>query len=271
VRKKSLLFVVALVIPAILAASSPKLELSWKNPNYSGGHFTNILVLALNGKAENRAEFEDDLVAAIARPGVQATQSYVFLPRPSLTPIDIKDLKAVIHEQKFDAIVVARITKREQKTTFVPGQVYNPLPFYGSFYGYYSAVSPLVYSPGYLDKVNTAQVETNFYSTAKPDGELVWTGTTNSFSGNSPMKVIGELVKVVIKELEKQNVINRRAGRPNDMLTDWETASITPDFPYTFRPRGCLMRPGHPIHCRLLQSKFLNGRNQQIDQAEFSS
>jgi len=205
-----LLVVTLLALPVFLAASSPKLLLSWKNPNYSGGNFTNILVLALNGKAENRAEFEDELVAAIARPGIQATQSYVFLPRPSLTPIDMNDLKAVIREQKFDAIVVARLTKAEKKTTYVPGQVYNPYPYYGSLAGYYGAVYPLVYSPGYLVKDKIAQVETNFYSTAKPDGELVWTGTTNTFNGNSPMKVIRELVRVVIKELEKQSVIDRR-------------------------------------------------------------
>jgi hypothetical protein len=143
-RRKSLLLVAALALPAFLAASSPKLLLSWKNPNYSGGHFTNILVLALNGKAENRAEFEDELVAAIARPGIQATQSYVFLPRPSLTPIDMKDLKAVIREQKFDAIVVACITKAEKKNIYVPGQVYDPFPLYGNFGGYYNTISPLV-------------------------------------------------------------------------------------------------------------------------------
>jgi len=209
-RKQTLLVVTLLALPVFLAASSPKLLLSWKNPNYSGGNFTNILVLALNGKAENRAEFEDELVAAIARPGIQATQSYVFLPRPSLTPIDMNDLKAVIREQKFDAIVVARLTKAEKKTRYVPGQVYNPYPYYGSLAGYYGAVYPLVYSPGYLVKDKIAQVETNFYSTAKPDGELVWTGTTNTFNGNSPMKVIRELVRVVIKELEKQSVIDRR-------------------------------------------------------------
>jgi len=70
---------------------------------------------------------------------------------------------------------------------------------------------PLVYSPGYLVKEKSAQVETNFYSTEKPDGELVWTGTTNTFDANSPMKVIKELIKVVIKELEKQSVIDQRS------------------------------------------------------------
>jgi hypothetical protein len=211
VRKQWLLFVTALAIPALLVASAPKMELSWKNPNYSGGHFTNILILALNGKAENRAEFEDELAAAIARPGIQATQSYVFLARPNATPIDLNDLKEVIREQQFDAIVVARLTKAEKKTTYVPGQTYSPYPYYGSFAAYYGAVYPLVYSPGYLVKERSAQVETNFYSTGKPDGELVWTGTTNTFNADSPMKVIKELIKVVVKELEKQSVIDQRS------------------------------------------------------------
>jgi hypothetical protein len=210
-KKQSLLFVAVLAIPIFLAASSPKMELSWKNPNYTSGPFKNILVLALNGKAENRAEFEDELVAAIARPGIQATQSYVFLPRPNATPIDKNDLKAVILQQKFDAIIVARLTKAEKKTTYVSGEVYNPFPFYGTFGGYYDAVYPLVYSPGYLEKEKLAQVEANFYSTAKSDGELVWTGTTNTFNANSPMKIIKELVKIVTKELEKQEVISKRS------------------------------------------------------------
>jgi len=208
-RSRSLLLVTGLLIPLVLVAASPKLLLSWKNPNYSGAQFKNILVLALNGKSEGRLEFEDLLVAAIARPGIQATQSYVFLARPDATPIEINDLKAVIREHKFDAIVVARLTKRETKTTYVPSQVYTPVPYYGTFYGYYGAVYPIVYSPGYLQKENVAQVETNFYSTAKPDGELVWTGTTNAFNAHSPMKVIKNLVDVVIKELEKQNIIAR--------------------------------------------------------------
>jgi len=198
---------IVLIAPALLGAGSPKILLSWRNPSYSGGTFKNILVLALNGKAENRAEFEDVLVAGIARPGVQATQSYVFLPRPDVTPIDINDLKVLIREQKFDGIVVARLTKREKKTTYVPGEVYTPFSYYGTFYGYYGAVYPIVYSPGYLQKESTAQVETNVYSAAKPDGELVWTGTTNTFDAKSPMKVIRSLVKTVVKELENQKVI----------------------------------------------------------------
>ena len=114
-------------------------------------------------------------------------------------------------EQKFDAIVVARLTKRDTKTTYVPGEVYTPYPYYGTFYGYYGALYPVIYSPGYMQTEKEAQVEVNFYATAKPDGELVWTGTTNTFEVSSAMKAIKDLVKIVTKELEKQTIIERES------------------------------------------------------------
>lgn len=196
---------------ALLASGSPKLKITWKNPSFAGETFKNILVLALNGKAENRAEFEDELVAAISRPGEKAAPSYEFIPRPDATPIDKNDLRELIKEQKFDAVLVACVTKRDTKTTYVPGDVYTPLPYYGTFYGYYGVMYPLVYSPGYLKAEKEAQVEINLYGTAKPDGELVWTGTTSTFEVGSVMKAIKDLVKIVAKELEKENIIERES------------------------------------------------------------
>ena len=192
---------------ALLAVASPKLLLSWKNPGFSGGSFHNVLVLGLNGKAVNRAEFEDQLTAALSRPGIMVFPSYEFLARPDATPIDMKDFRELVREQKFDGIIVARIVKKESKTTYVPGTVYNPTPYYNTFYGYYSTVYPAVYSPGYMQTEKVAQVEVNFYATTPPDGELVWTGTTNTFDAHAAMKNIRDLAKIVSKELEKQNII----------------------------------------------------------------
>ena len=78
----------AVLILAVLAAltfvngKSSRFVFTWKNPSYSGAHFQNILVLGINGKVENRAEFEDQLSAAITRPGIHAIPSYSLLPRP---------------------------------------------------------------------------------------------------------------------------------------------------------------------------------------------
>ena len=210
-RRQSTLALIVVATLAVAAFASPKMELSWKNPNFTGGKFQNILVLAVNGKAANRAEFEDQLVAAISRPGSRVSPSYEFIARPDATPIDMNDMRELVKEQKIDAIVVARLTKRDTKTTYVPGQVWSPYPYYGTFYGYYGAIYPAIYTPGYMETEKQAQVEVNFYATAKPDGELVWTGTTNTFDASYVKKVIKGLVKLVSQELEKEDIIAKEA------------------------------------------------------------
>ncbi len=43
----------------------------------------------MNGRAEGRADFEDQMAQQLARPGIQAVPSYTLLPRPEATPIDL--------------------------------------------------------------------------------------------------------------------------------------------------------------------------------------
>lgn len=180
-KKKITLLVAVLACLARLAVAGPKLEMSWRYSGCSGGQFKKILVLTLNGKAANRMEFEDQLVAAITRPARKAYPSYEFIMRPVATPIDVKDIWELVKEQKFDAIVVARVTRHDTTTTYVPGTVYTPVGYYGTFYGDYNALYPVVYTPGYMQTERVGQVEVNMYSTTKPDGELIWTGITNTF------------------------------------------------------------------------------------------
>jgi len=150
--KRNALLILALVAGlALLGFNSTKLKFSWMNPNYSGGpQFKNIMVLAINGRASIRAEFEDQLCAALVRPGVQAIPSYSLLPRPDATPIDMNQLRDVVQGQNIDAIVVSRLVKYQKTVTVIPGEAYSPYPYYGTFYGYYAEVYPVVYAPDYL-------------------------------------------------------------------------------------------------------------------------
>jgi hypothetical protein len=204
---KTAALVVALLAVIAGAAGSSKLPYTWRNPAYAGGAFTNILVLAMNGQSAGRADFEDRMVMEITRPGVQAVPSYSLLPRPNSTPINMDNLKEIINSQKFDAVVVSRLVKYKKTVTYVPGQAYPLYPYYGTLYGYYSVASPVVYSPGYLQKDTSAQVETNFYSTAQPDAQLVWTGTSYTVNPRSMDKAIDAVVKLLVQALEKEKII----------------------------------------------------------------
>jgi hypothetical protein len=116
-KKLLILTSAVLAMVAISSAKSTKLVFTWKNPGYSGGAFKNILVLAMNGQASGRAEFEDQMVAAIAQAGIQAVPSYSLLPRPESTPIDAHELRSVVQEEHFDAIAVSRLAKYDKTVT----------------------------------------------------------------------------------------------------------------------------------------------------------
>ena len=82
-KKTAIPILLALVGLTSTAAKSTKFVFTWINPAFTPTHFSKIMV---RGKVENRAEFEDQLAAAIARPGTEAIASYALLPKPSRRP-----------------------------------------------------------------------------------------------------------------------------------------------------------------------------------------
>ena len=206
--KKQFLVLVLTLTAAILAdGKSTKLVTSWKNPEYSGPAFHRILVLGMSAKPGVRADFEDALSKLVTRDGVEAVPGNTILLRPEGSKLDINYLKSQVKEFRIDAVIVSRLVKVDKSITYVPGQPYMPYPYYGSFYGYYGAVYPVVYSPDYLREDTTVRVETNIYAVTSGEGQLVWTGVSDTFNPSSADKVIDALSKLIVKELQKEAII----------------------------------------------------------------
>jgi len=203
--------VVALLVAALGMAwgKSTKLVMSWKNPRYAPDKkFVRVLALGLSDKTEIRADFEDALAAQLAQTGVTAISGNTILLRPESTKLDLNYLKTQIRENKIDAVVVSRLIKVEKNVTYIPGGPYvSPFPYYNTFYGYYRVVYPVVYSPDYLKEEKKVRIETNLYSTVSPDGELVWTGVTDTFNPSNVHKTTNGLVKLVVKEMQSEGVL----------------------------------------------------------------
>jgi len=186
---------------------STKLIVSWKNPEYSGTRFHRILVLGMSAKPGVRADFEDALSALITQAGVEAVPGNTILLRPEGTKLDLNYLKTQVSAFKIDAVIVSRLVKVDKNITYVPGTPYMPYPYYGSFYGYYGALYPVVYSPDYLREDTTVRVETNVYAVTSGEGQLVWTGTSDTFNPKSADKAISGLSKLIMKELQKAAIL----------------------------------------------------------------
>jgi hypothetical protein len=204
---KQKLLILLLILTSSAGDASIKLKMRWQNPNYSGQMFKTILVIGMSKNLETRADFEVALAAKVARPGIAAIAGTDILLRPTAAPIDPTYLREQIKAYNIDAIVVSRLIKVE-KTIYIPGVPYF-LPYYNTFYDYYGTVSPVVYSPDYLEHEKLVRVETNFYAATAPDGALIWTGTSDTLSPGSAHKEINGLVQLVVKELEGAKIISK--------------------------------------------------------------
>jgi hypothetical protein len=198
----------SLAVLPVANGKATKLLASWKNPDYSGSKPRRILVIGMSENPEVRADFEDDLSSALANDGLEVIPGNTILFRPDSAELEPDYLRAQIRDFKIDAVLVSRLVKVDKKTTYIPGHSYVvPYGYYQSFYGYYHTAYRQVYSPDYLREDTTVRVETNFYAANLSDGELIWTGMSDSFNPKSAKKVIDGLVKLVVKELTMQNLL----------------------------------------------------------------
>ncbi len=209
--------VLSVFLLALTAASgkSIKMVTSWFNPKYEGQKFHKILVIGVAQDLKVRADFEDEMAAKIARPGIQTIPGNQILLRPDpKVKLDLDYLRAQIRSNRIDAVVVSRLLKVDKKVTSIPSSTYvAPFPYYYySFYGYLGAVYPVVYDPGYTREDTTVSVETNVYATSKPDGDLVWTGVSKSFNPKSANKVADGVVKEVPKQMEKDGLLPKNSA-----------------------------------------------------------
>ncbi len=198
---------IALLLLSTFADAKTKLLMGWKNPQAPSGHFKNVLVIGISANPGRRSDFEDALSASLTEAGIQVTPGNQVLLRPDASPLDINYLREQVKHFKYDCIIVSRLVSVKESVTYVPPEAIAPYPYYGTFYGYYAWAAPIVYTPGYLDIEKTVRIETNVYAIVPPDGQLVWTGTSDTFNPKDAKKVIQGVVQLVTQELKKGDIL----------------------------------------------------------------
>jgi hypothetical protein len=200
--------VAALIAGCLAFGKSSHVVMSWRNPNAPAKQFRRVLALGLSDKTAIRADFEDALAAQLDETGRQAISGNSILLRPEGTQLSLDYLRAQVRDNQIEAVVVSRLVKVEKKVTYIPGgPAFTPYPYYGTFYGYYGAVYPIVYSPDYLREEKKVRIETNLYLLSEGDGVLVWTGITDTFDPTDVDKAIGKLVKLLVKQMQSDAVL----------------------------------------------------------------
>jgi len=189
-------------------AKSSHVVMSWRNPNAPAKPFHRVLALGLSEKTAMRVDFEDALAARLAETGRKAIPANTILLRPEGTQLSLNYLRNQVRDNQIEAVVVSRLIKVEKQVTYIPGgPAFVPYPYYGTFYGYYRTVYPLVYTPDYLREERKVRIETNLYLISDEDGVLVWTGITDTFDPKNVHKAIDKLVTLLIKQMQSDGAL----------------------------------------------------------------
>jgi hypothetical protein len=207
---KSWAFLMVLLLATILAAgcATTKFKDSWKRPEYSG-KVKKVYLVGVTRNDKHRKLFENEFVRQLAAQGVTGIPSY-----PDLVisgDIDREALRARLRAQGTDAVLVARLAGKEQRTAaYSAGEAgfgvgTAPINVYYDEYVNGSvtivAAGPAVQSDYQMVTISAILFETE-------SAKAVWSALTeSSVSDDNRVQRLREFVETVILKLKEDGLI----------------------------------------------------------------
>ncbi|NIW24811.1 MAG: hypothetical protein GWN29_09730 [Gammaproteobacteria bacterium] len=199
-------------IPAALCAlvllgcgTSSRVVTLYENPEFTGGPFTNILVLGVHEDADARRRFESGVASAIREGGTSATPSLNFMR--STDEISRDSIVEIVETENFDAVLVTRlvdldiqIERREGRST-AQAQRRDDLPLVDFFrYDYVEYQDPMTSTT-----VRTVVLVTDLYNVA--DESKVWSVESTSIQKDGVYELINDISGALASALTRDNLI----------------------------------------------------------------
>lgn len=189
----------------LLAGCGARTDLTevWRG-RIAAGPVQRVLVIGISEKDTTRRLFEDHFSEELEDRDVHAVASYEHLPGGER--MTEQAIRAVLSEQKLDALVVTRLVKVEQEQRYVPPQSHViPGGYYGGWYGYYGVGYDVVTSPGYWQTVTIVKLETHLYDAGSKD--LLWAAQSETFQPSSSEDTIESVTKAVTRRMADDGVL----------------------------------------------------------------
>jgi hypothetical protein len=198
--------------------SSIEVTGSWVNKEKaSGKSYNSVFILVLTENLETRTVLENDLANAAKTNGIKAVKSLaVFGPVTATKDTAvIASLMRKIKEKECETILTVSLVDSKSETKYIPGSSYsyNPMayygPYYGTFAGYYSYAATSFYSPGYYNTNSTYYLETNLYDAI--DQAILFSIQTKAMNPPEINKASTQFTTTLIDELKKNGLLKKRS------------------------------------------------------------
>ena len=186
----------------IIACAGTKLTHTWVDETYHGKPVSDILVIGVTYKKENRESFEDKFVAQLKSAGVEAISSEDAIPMPPDLEMKKETILNAVNQFENDAVIITHLIDKEEKEVYTrSGETQR------GYYGFYHSRYTYSYArdPGYSSTSKTVRLETNLYDVKTE--KLIWSGQSKTWSKDSKYQIINDVIKVVVDDLQKNKLI----------------------------------------------------------------
>jgi hypothetical protein len=189
---------VALSCTLLLACASSNTETTWVAPDAAEEmRFRKVLAIGATPDEHERYIIEDELHTQVTR--VEVVESYSLGPLAQLR--DVEMLRARLEREGFDGVLVFRVLGVEEESSYVS----QPMPTYGSLWGYYPTVVPTYWDTGYVRTEQSLVIETRIF--AVRDGRQLWSARSNIVEPQALRSAVVQVVEQARRELQRQKLI----------------------------------------------------------------
>jgi len=186
----------------IIACAGTKLTQTQVDESRQEKPVSNILVLGVTykEKEEIRRSFEDSFVVQLRAVGVEAISSGNAISIPTDLRLEKDEILKAVNKFNNDAVLITYVTGKDEKEDYTRS--------YSGYYGYYGRAYGYAHIPSYSSTNTFYRLATKLYD-AKTE-KLIWSGISETLNPDSTKQMIDDVIKVVIKDLQKNNLIPRK-------------------------------------------------------------
>ena len=207
-RKMAVLATLLIAVLLLPGCATTKVKDTWKDPQMTY-KVKRVYLIGVTRNDKIRRIFENELVRQLKAQGVTGIPSYPDLAISG--DIDREALRARLRAQGTDAVLVARIAGKEQRTAaFSAGEAgYGigtaPLNVYYDEY-YNSSVTIVAAGPAVESQFQVINISTKLFET--DSAEVIWAALTESTVGDDNRNQrLREFAEIFVKKLQEEGLL----------------------------------------------------------------
>ena len=197
-------------------ATPTTIDAQWVQPDFAGKRTVrSVMVFGVVRDSAVRRIYEDRMVAVLGARGVEAVQSYRFLPEDG--PVDEARLHDLVARAGVSFGIVTRIINVTTQVNVSPGMVRGPAwgpgwgwnngwgPGWRGFAGYYNTMW-VTTTPPRVTTTENVHADTRVFEVNT--ASVVWSAaTTTSTRSSSTQELIEQFVEVISTQLARDGIV----------------------------------------------------------------